>query len=327
MFDKNTLRTMNMDFFKKALTFRPRIEDLRDPAKDSGIEVVVRKRPIFEKEKEGDYDVVSFTEKAVRVTKCQYQADLKVPFFLHCTYHLDRVFGEHSTNEQVYDGAAKNIVDTAIKGGFGTIFMLGQTGSGKTHTMTALEEFAAEAIFAADIKQVAITFVEIRDYKVYDLFAVKVLEKKKKYDDNPITLEEAHYENVVKYQMPVVHQHDCNSSEDLIHFMNLGHMARHTECTEANDVSSRSHAMCILDIKGGGKLLLVDCAGTERKKDNMFHSKQRQQEGSFINASLHTLKETIRLRSELEKGKSIPRHHFRSGPLVKILAESFTAKK
>lgn len=40
-----------------------------------------------------------------------------------------------------------------------------------------------------------------------------------------------------------------------------------------------------------GQLLLIDCAGTERRKDAMYHSKERQQEGAEINASLHALKD------------------------------------
>lgn len=46
-----------------------------------------------------------------------------------------------------------------------------------------------------------------------------------------------------------------------------------------------------------GQLLLIDCAGTERRKDAMYHSKERQQEGAEINASLHALKDLIYLIS------------------------------
>ena len=54
--------------------------------------------------------------------------------------------------------------------------------------------------------------------------------------------------------------------EDLI---NYGHSIRTTHQTVANDTSSRSHAICQINIREGngknlGKLLLVDLAGSER---------------------------------------------------------------
>ena len=73
--------------------------------------------------------------------------------------------------------------------------------------------------------------------------------------------------------------------------MQIGHHRRHTESTDANDTSSRSHALCLVRLSNGGKLVLVDCAGSERRKDSMYHTKERQVEGAQINASLHALKE------------------------------------
>jgi len=66
--------------------------------------------------------------------------------------------------------------------------------------------------------------------------------------------------------------------------------------------------------------MLVDCAGTERKKDSMWHSKERQQEGAEINASLHALKECIRF---LTTKQHVPSHAYRASSLTKILADAF----
>jgi len=66
--------------------------------------------------------------------------------------------------------------------------------------------------------------------------------------------------------------------------------------------------------------MLVDCAGTERKKDSMYHSKERQQEGAEINASLHALKECIRYFSTQQR---VPSHAYRASSLTKILADAF----
>ena len=50
-------------------------------------------------------------------------------------FTFDTVFDEHSTQDEVYDKVAKNIIDGALSGYNGTLFAYGQTGTGKTHTM------------------------------------------------------------------------------------------------------------------------------------------------------------------------------------------------
>ena len=98
------------------------------------------------------------------------------------------------------------------------------------------------------------------------------------------------------------------------------HHRRHTEMTTVNDTSSRSHALCLVRLSNGGKLVLVDCAGTERKKDSMWHTKERQLEGAHINTSLHSLKECIRHKAE---SNSVPTHVYRASCLTKLLADAF----
>lgn len=50
-------------------------------------------------------------------------------------YTYDRVFGQSSTNAEVYDRCARRVVQAALRGYNGTVFAYGQTGSGKTHSM------------------------------------------------------------------------------------------------------------------------------------------------------------------------------------------------
>ncbi len=51
-----------------------------------------------------------------------------------------QAFGPNSTQDDVFDHAAKPIVDAVLDGYNGTIFAYGQTGSGKTFTMEGSEE-------------------------------------------------------------------------------------------------------------------------------------------------------------------------------------------
>ena len=48
---------------------------------------------------------------------------------------FDHVFDMKSTQKEVYDVAARPIIDSVLDGFNGTIFAYGQTSSGKTHTM------------------------------------------------------------------------------------------------------------------------------------------------------------------------------------------------
>jgi len=116
-----------------------------------------------------------------------------------------------------------------------------------------------------------------------------------------------------------------NSPEELCAVMQMAQSRRATSATDANAVSSRSHAVCILRLlQCEGQLMLVDCAGTERRKDSMYHSKERQQEGAEINASLHALKECIRHFATQQR---VPGHAYRASSLTKVLAEAFRGKE
>ena len=50
-------------------------------------------------------------------------------------FQFDKVFDMQSQQKEVYDFAARPIIDSVIDGFNGTIFAYGQTSSGKTHTM------------------------------------------------------------------------------------------------------------------------------------------------------------------------------------------------
>ena len=50
-------------------------------------------------------------------------------------FTFDHVFNMESTQKEVYDCAAKPIIESVLDGFNGTIFAYGQTSSGKTHTM------------------------------------------------------------------------------------------------------------------------------------------------------------------------------------------------
>ena len=65
---------------------------------------------------------------------------------------------------------------------------------------------------------------------------------------------------------------------------------------------------------------MIECAGSERRNDSLYHSQERQKESTEINSSLWALKECIRARASGDAKKGlIP---YRSSLLTRILRES-----
>ena len=54
-------------------------------------------------------------------------------------FTFDRVYGPDVKQEEIFESAAKPIVNGAMEGYNGTLFVYGQTGSGKTHTMEVIK--------------------------------------------------------------------------------------------------------------------------------------------------------------------------------------------
>lgn len=80
----------------------------------------------------------------------------------------------------------------------------------------------------------------------------------------------------------------ATTPEELLSILSWAQQRRSTQSTSQNDVSSRSHAVYQIRVhkKNGGVLTLLDCAGTERGNDSMYHSKEHLLESTEINASL-----------------------------------------
>jgi kinesin family protein 2/24 len=335
MFDKNTLRVNGREVFVPAISHWKQQNCAHitgaqeDEIQQSAVQVYVRKRPMFEKEYNADYDVCTVlpgrpVSTQMVMHNCLYQADLKTPFINHLTFDFDHVWDSDADSSDVYRCAAAPLVRSALDGGVSTMFMFGQTGSGKTFTMSAIQEMAAQDLFkgsGGDEPWVAVQFVELRGNRCFDLLAPSCADPRKKQfgDMRPELKLREHADGA--YMADGAADAFPKTAEELVNIFEMAQSRRATSSTEANDVSSRSHAVCTLRLfQSEGQLMLVDCAGTERRKDSMFHSKERQQEGAEINASLHALKECIRL---LITQHRVPSHAYRASSLTKILADAF----
>jgi len=326
MFNKNELRAAHRGLFVDAIAkYQAKLEQTIPDALSPGlrsrvVQVYLRKRPLFlhEEAKRNDFDVVSVLPGSpptqLVLHNCLFQADLRTPVIHHLRFAFDHVFADGIDDETVYRTTAMDLVESARAGRANTILMFGQTGSGKTHTMKAIERLAAVDLFVSR-HRLSLSCIELRGSHCFDLLLPNVPE---------LRLRELREQSA--FIAEGAHELNPDTPEALLAAFQTARQRRATSATEANDESSRSHAIFSIRLfestgASRGSLTLVDCAGTERRKDSANHSKERQQEGAEINASLHALKECIRF---ISKKQRIPPHAFRASALTKLLATSLS---
>ncbi len=115
--------------------------------------------------------------------------------------------------------------------------------------------------------------------------------------------------------------------------IDYGNSVRVTQSTQSNDESSRSHAICQINVYSNarsgcklGQLMLVDLAGSERGQDTHSNNRARRLEGAEINKSLLSLKECIRAFDQKKKGSKV-HVPFRASKLTMVLRDSFISKQ
>ncbi|KAJ1452097.1 P-loop containing nucleoside triphosphate hydrolase protein [Pelagophyceae sp. CCMP2097] len=306
--------------------------------------VVVRCRPLLPHEAaRGDFVAVSTDlpfrggpaksaslsgRSWVTVHECTMHADMVRMLHVARRYPCDAALGAACSEADVYARAAKPALLAALEGRGAVLFMFGQTGSGKTFTMAGFEERAAAELFAADEWPV-MTYFEVCGKKAFDLLRPgdEDGEDSRAFDGARHELRLADTE-VAAVVGAVVARPDGAAA--LLRVLARGRRRRATAATEINGGSSRSHAVCRLDLAGGGSLTLVDCAGSERNHDSMYHDADRRKESAEINQSLYALKGCIRAanaarRAARDPGRPPPPPPpFRSSALTRVLREAFT---
>jgi hypothetical protein len=200
-----------------------------------------------------------------------------------------------------------------------TCFTYGQTGSGKTFTILGAEGKNDGLVFQAvrdllvnleDIGQLQFSFYEIYRGSLYDLLA-----KRRKI----LACEQ---DGIIK--ILGVRQVNVFSLEQIVDLINQGLESRKVGSTNANEVSSRSHAIMQFSCENSdAKLVIVDLAGSERGADRgcKNQSPSTRIEGSEINKSLLALKECIRAIDQ--DASHLP---FRQSKLTQVLKDAFVGK-
>jgi len=316
---------------------KPMAQPLEQQSQNLKICICVRKRPVNEKElKRRDHDSVTCLHPSAWVHSPKLRVDGISKYLDHNSFAFDYTFDETSTTEDVYKYSTMPLMNFVCsgKGGRATVFAYGQTGSGKTHTMSGIQAMVAEDLFlmlSDEDETVSVrsegsctlenTYVTVSFFELYGGRVQDLLNNRHRLK----ILEDGKGEVVVSG----LEDYEANNPQELLDLLEKGNRNRTTFATEANDTSSRSHALCQILLKDKstsklrGKLSLVDLAGSERGSDTKSHNRQRRIESAGINKSLLALKECIRALDSGGAGNNI-HIPYRGSKLTQILKDCFT---
>lgn len=293
------------------------------------VRVICRFRPLNDKEKEMSNSVCANfysdrqTVGIMSGTNPEGAAPLK--------FTLDYVFTPDATQAEVYEVAAKPIVESVMQGFNGTVFAYGQTSSGKTFTMTgsSIDDQVNRGIIPRMVRTV---FQQIHDSTESIEFTVKVayseiyMERiKDLLDPSKSNLKVKEDKSRGIYIDDLTEEYVSND-EEVYDLMRVGTSNREVAYTHMNAGSSRSHSIFMITIAQNntkdlsaksGKLYLVDLAGSEKISKTGAEGK-RLDEAKNINKSLTALGMVI---NALTDGKSshVP---YRDSKLTRVLQDS-----
>ncbi|XP_037319068.2 kinesin heavy chain-like [Pungitius pungitius] len=287
-------------------------------AAECGVRVMCRFRPLNESEiNRGDKYIPKFKDDDTVVITSK-------------PYVFDRVLPPNTSQEQVYDQCAKQIVKDVLGGYNGTIFAYGQTSSGKTHTMEGklhdhqlmgiiprIAHDIFDHIYSMDENlefHIKVSYFEIYLDKIRDLLDVSKTNLAVHEDKNRVPYVKGCTERFV------------SSPEEVMDVIDEGKNNRHVAVTNMNEHSSRSHSIFLITIKQenmetekklSGKLYLVDLAGSEKVSKTGAEGAVLD-EAKNINKSLSALGNVISALAEGTKSH-VP---YRDSKMTRILQDS-----
>ncbi|KAI9504319.1 P-loop containing nucleoside triphosphate hydrolase protein, partial [Coemansia spiralis] len=244
---------------------------------------------------------------------------------------FDRVYGEESTQRDVYEGTTRGLLDSVMNGYNATVFAYGATGCGKTYTISGcledpgvifltMQELFERVGVAEDEKNIEVTlsYLEVYNETIRDLLAPDHMLA------TALALREDAQQGVT---VAGLSEHVPHSVNEVMDLMMRGNANRTMSPTEANAVSSRSHAVLQVHVrqkpKAGGlqtdvttaTLSIIDLAGSERATVTRNNG-ARMREGANINRSLLALANCINALCDQKTKRHIP---YRDSKLTRLL--------
>uniref|UniRef100_A0A3B3RYS9 Kinesin-like protein n=1 Tax=Paramormyrops kingsleyae TaxID=1676925 RepID=A0A3B3RYS9_9TELE len=286
---------------------------MADSTAECSIKVLCRFRPLNEKEiRRGDRFIPTFQGDDTVIVGGK-------------SYVFDRVFPTNTTQEQVYNTCARQIVRDVLEGYNGTIFAYGQTSSGKTHTMEGKlhdeERMGIIPRIADDIFSHIYTMDENLEFRIKVSYFEIYMEKIRDLLDVCATVP-----CLLHLFMQGCTERFVSCPEEVMDIVDEGKANRHVAVTNMNEHSSRSHSILLVDItqehteteqKLTGKLYLVDLAGSEKVSKTGAEGAVLD-EAKNINKSLSSLGNVISALAEGTKAH-VP---YRDSKMTRILQDS-----
>lgn len=317
----------------------------------SNILVAVRIRPEHDKEKESnhftvvravDQNVVCFDPadssggSPQRTTKKTFlkrrSKDIR--------YAFDRVFDERTTQLEVYQNTTKFLIPGILNGFNATVFAYGATGAGKTYTMSGCDATGPgvmvqtmEDLFreiqnrAGELTcKVSMQYLEVYNETIRDLLCPENSDSLKA----GLQLREDPVRGMV---VGGLSEHLPTCAEEVLDLLQKGNANRSKHPTEANQESSRSHAVLQIMVEmenktadtstdvRTGKLSLIDLAGSERASMTKNRG-ARLKEGANINKSLLALGNCINALGQTVRAGKRPYVPYRDSKLTRLLKDS-----
>lgn len=316
------------------------------------VKVVVRCRPLAEKEKTEGYEEVKkirpeqkwferLSTKTPLMDIKKFDVPLQVvkvwpergavqvynPKGQDKLFTYDAAYDCTADTQTIYDEMVRPLVASVLDGFNGCVFAYGQTGTGKTHTMEGTAEHEGiiprafrhiwahiENSASPDVTHlVSCSYIELYLEDVRDLLAK---------DCKKLTIRG---QELNGFYIPEMTSVVCKSAAEMVRVMRAGNRNRAAGRTDMNEHSSRSHAVFLVTIETAhrktnrirvGKLNLVDLAGSERQRKTGA-SAERLREASRINQALSSLGNVISALAE-----NSPHVPYRDSKLTRILQDS-----
>ncbi|AET39146.1 kinesin family protein Ecym_4066 [Eremothecium cymbalariae DBVPG len=253
------------------------------------------------------------------------------------TFYFDQVFDESSNQKQIYHELAREYILKALEGYHTCVIAYGQTGAGKTYTMMGTEQepgiiplVSHELFKIIDMCQdegpdedalvhfkVTVSYFQIYNEQIYDMLSGGCNVLRVRDGPRKVTYIEGLSDRIV------------NSCEELLKCIEEGSARRSVAGTAVNENSSRSHAICTINIQQTeidsfgdtvervSSIKLVDLAGSERTKVSKTKD-ERFKEGTNINKSLMTLRRVVTMLSN-NKVTGVP---YRESLLTRVLRDN-----
>ncbi|KAH0575736.1 Kinesin-like protein [Spironucleus salmonicida] len=281
--------------------------------------VAVRVRPLNQKETaNGAYSVIQLNSNDSLyfdpITKETGPGAKKQKNLL---FQYDRVYDEHSTNQEIYRNTVQQFIGTFLDGINCSVFAYGATASGKTHTISGEGDGIMYQIVEDIFNQVksddkfSITFIEIYNENIHDLLSEALVTQNLTIREDPI----------LGSVVVGIKEIQVSSKLDAYTYIQKALQQRACSSTGENISSSRSHSVLTINLQRDStysKFVVIDLAGSERMK-RTGATGLRAQEGTNINKSLLALGNC--LSALVKPGGYVP---YRNSKLTRILKDTLS---